>query len=89
MDKYLPQPKGTTTLRSYLRCDTVDQFRPAEVDPSLMSQQDMNCLVGWTVTQAPEFTFGHHYYSVGAVVHRQLDGGPQDLDTSVEMSDVT
>ena len=48
----------------------------------------MNNLVGWTITQALEFTYGHHYYSVGGKVFKQADGGPQGLDTAVECSEV-
>ena len=48
----------------------------------------MNNLVGWTITEALEVTYSHHHYSVGGVLHRQLDWGLPGLDTSVEVSDV-
>ena len=36
LDKYIPTPKGTTTLHSFTRRDPPGQFFDPESDPSLM-----------------------------------------------------
>ena len=44
--------------------------------------------VGWAISKALEVTYTHHHYTVGGQIHKQLDGGPQGLNTAVEASNI-
>ena len=56
IDKFLPTPKGTTTLHSLVERDTPGQFWEAEQDPSFMTDMEKNQLVGLVLTYALKVT---------------------------------
>ena len=88
LDKYLPTPKGTTTLHSFTRRDTPGQFWDAELDPSLMTDGERKMMVAWGICQGLAVTYQNHYYTAAGVIHRQEDGGPQGVCTAVEASEI-
>ena len=88
MDKYLPEPKGTTTLHSLVSRDNPNQFHdPTEVH-NLMSEAEVNQAVDWVITEALGVTYKHHPYIVEGQIYHQKDGGPQGLKAAVEGSEI-
>ena len=88
LDKYIPTPKGTTTLHSFTKRDAPGQFWDAEVDPSFMSDSERRQMVGWAISQGLQVTYKNHYYSAAGVICRQADGGPQGVCTAMEASEI-
>ena len=76
VDKYLPEPKGTTTLHSLVSRDNPNQFHNPLETHSLMTEAEENQAVGWVITEALGVTYKHHHYTVGGRIYRQKDGGP-------------
>ena len=88
IDKYIPEPKGTTTLHSMVQRDTSQQFHEPEENYNVMSEAEENQAVGWVITQALGVTYKHHHYTVNGQVYRQTDGGPQGLNAAVEAAEI-
>ena len=77
LDKYLPMPKGTTTLHSFMKKDAPGQFWEAECDLDLMNEGEKRQLMGWAISQGLRVTYNNHYYTAAGVIRKQSDGGPQ------------
>ena len=85
---FIPSPKGTTSLKCWLRTETDNQFYPANKEGCLASQKEINQLLGCCITKCLNKVMLNHYYTVGGQVYNQNDGSPMGLDTSVEGSDL-
>merc|ERR1711954_438191 len=87
LDKFLPTPKGTTTLHSMTFNETCHQFWGAEEPACQMAEEHRTLAIGWGISKVLEVTYKHHHYTVGGKVYQQADGGPQGLKTDAEASE--
>ena len=80
LDSFLPKPKGTTTLLSFLRENKPSQFTAADKPISELTQQYVKDLIGATLAKATEAAMTNHYYEVGGNLYKQTDGGSMGVD---------
>ena len=58
---YIPRPKGTTSLNSWLRTESLNQFKDPEKDICLAEDKVKNPLLGHVVAKAMEVVIKNHY----------------------------
>ena len=88
LEDYIPMPKGTTTLKSWLRTETNNQFRDPVLESCMASKTETNQLLGCCIAECIDVVMKNHFYTIGGVTYKQKDGSPMGLDTSVEGSDL-
>ena len=65
LNDYIPKPKGTTTLNSWLKTESPNQFREPIKEICLAETQVINQLLGHVVAKATEVVIKNHYYTLG------------------------
>ena len=88
LDDFIPPPKGTTTMKSWLTTETDHQFNEAVVEGCLANQEETNQLLGHCITNCLDIAMKNHYYTVGGNIYRQKDGSAMGVDASVEGCDL-
>ena len=87
MNKYLMKPKTRTSLNSFLRRPSMNQFHgPPEVSHENMTDPEVNILLGSLTAKCVKVVMENHYFTVGGKIYRQSDGGPAGLDITVEVA---
>ena len=65
LEDYIPVPKGTTTLNSWLVMESPNQFRDPVKEICLAGDDVIRQLLGHVVAKATEVVIKNHYYTLG------------------------
>ena len=65
LSDYIPRPKGTTTLKSWLKTESPNQFNDPVKEICLAGPQVRNQLLGHVVAKATEVVIKNHHYTLG------------------------
>ena len=86
----VPEPKGKTTLNSYIKprgrakeTNEDSQFKKVTRNPTA---KEIKILVSLLIAKATETTMENHFYSIGGDIRIQTDGGAVGSDTTGEES---
>ena len=85
VDKYLQTPKPRTTVNSFLKRQSEDQFQgPPLEQTDGMTTTTVRKLIALAAGESVTVVMKNHFFQIGGEIYRQKDGAAIGLDLAVE-----